>query len=112
MPRRLGSLDGGGLRRLKRLAAGAGMHRDQFGPQRRGPPAGPRHGRGDVVELEIQKHAQPLLPQLSHHLRASLHKQLQAHLHPTQPLELAAESQSLLGRHAIESHDDPISGVI
>ena len=112
LPRRLDSLDGGGLCRLKCIATGAGMHCDQFGPQRCGPPTGPRHGGGDVMELEIQKDAQPLLPQLSHHNRASLHKKLQAHLHPAQSIKLAAQSQGLLGRHAIESHDDPISGVI
>ncbi|KZR89207.1 hypothetical protein MITS9508_01719 [Synechococcus sp. MIT S9508] len=87
------------------------MHRDQFRPQCRCPPASPRHRCGDVVKFEIEEHPQALLAQLRHHLRPSLHKQLQPHLHPTQPLHLAGKRQRLLGRHAIEGHDDPIGGV-
>ena len=100
-----------GLGRLERFAAGAGMHRDQFGPQRRRPPAGPGHRGRDVVKFEVEEHPQPLLAQLGHHLRARLHEQLQAHLHPAQPLHLGGKAQRLLGRHAIEGHDDPIGGV-
>ena len=83
-----------GLGGLERFAAGAGMHRDQFGPQRRRPPAGTGHRGRDVVKFEIEEHPQPLLAQLGHHLRAGLHKQLQAHLHPAQPVHLAAKASA------------------
>ena len=87
------------------------MHGDQFGPQRRCPPAGTGHRGRDVVKLEIKKHPQPLLAQLRHHLRAGLHEQLQAHLHPAQPLHLGGKDQGLIRGHAIEGDDDPIGGI-
>ena len=99
------------LRRRQGLTAGAGVHGDQLSAQPGRAAAGTGHGGGDVVELEIQKHPLPLIPQLPHHIRPAGHKQFQAHLHPAQVGHSPREGQGLLRGHAIEGHDDPIGRI-
>ena len=71
-----GTLQGPGLGRSKRLAAGAAMDGDQLGAQASGAAAGAGHGGRNVVELEIEEHPQAPLAQLGHHLGPSCAEQL------------------------------------
>ena len=87
------------------------MHRDQLGTEAGGTAAGAGHRGRDVVELEIEEHPLALIAQLLDHRRPASHEQLQAHLHPAQLRHRLRKCHGLLRGHAIEGHDDSITGL-
>ena len=108
---RLSRLQRRRLGRAQGHTASAGMHRDQLGTEAGGAAAGAGHGGRDVVELEIEEHPLALVAQLLDHSRPASHEQLQTHLHPAQLRHARRKGHGLLWRHAIEGHDDLITGL-